>query len=957
MKGYLLELMNLNGLKKWLREPTAHAIKEMMNFLFKGSSEMATKLFNDSEIRTFFVLKNVLTAEKIALYLHLQCKFSKISTVPECLRKPILTVTSLKNDDRGIKTLLRDTSVVVHPRCHMVWESVWEYLCEEASSGRKSKKSKKMQLRKSCPVGDDSPCDVLESIVNNVIVQSLLSQSDANSVTHERKALAMSLISQLCQFQLPHEIVGKSILQPTIITSLFVKTLQKGGHKGKSNTLQPLALEIVNNIVKSLCSGSNNAEVRLAAIKSFLLAHSSFDGITNTKTVSSLLSLNIATNNVSEGESNDSNKILWTKYLSFLQNEMFEKIVGDDGANEAIKYVNLMADFTMKLIRSADIEEEVRQNLFRHTSLVFAVCAFFDIKKLKVSSASKNGGQIMDIAKDTYAKLKQKKAFIAIPHDLRVWMSSRFFTLVSDYIHTDKRGKLKGTKISLIIGEVSYFQNSISNLEAVGAKVIHSGAPIDDEDSKHLNLLPFESSIKICSDVRQLIAQESDERKSQGLSAILALILSLGLQLLHPGQPDNSGRHFEEDELDEHFDEIIDTSSDLSEIAVLFKNKSNSEDDGNVLSALAATCVNLFNTVLAGSTSTVSEHLGGASRLIRECVQLSWSTFLTAHADNESNVISNLDEEVIILLLESICSPEVFSDQMDDDADETDIQDEDMEDASDTDDSSDEDMGAFTKATKSGIDVDNMEIDQDNNSEEGGKEIELDPSALENLLLEDMDAIGSDDEDEAILEHHEGADGALAQMIKLKLEARKAGQSKREKAELSNQLRCLPLLDTIFTSSKRYVLPTKITLMVILPLLRTKTILHKALIAAENSVSSKKGSSVPEKRVLMQKIIEFLMKKVCKMQFRDEKSSLDACQLLATQIMSESNLVADAEHSELCSSLLAVVVKAVGGNEDMDVSKTLVQSIYGRAATEWSQNKKSKLNISIFEKLMGKCPM
>jgi hypothetical protein len=50
---------------------------------------------------------------------------------------------------------------------------------------------------------------------------------------------------------------------------------------------------------------------------------------------------------------------------------------------------------------------------------------------------------------------------------------------------------------------------------------------------------------------------------------------------------------------------------------------------------------------------------------------------------------------------------------------------------------------------------------------------------LEDDNLEDVDDI--------LLEHHEGADAALAKLIKLKQEARKAGQEAREKIELSSQ--------------------------------------------------------------------------------------------------------------------------------------------------------------------------
>ena len=64
------------------------------------------------------------------------------------------------------------------------------------------------------------------------------------------------------------------------------------------------------------------------------------------------------------------------------------------------------------------------------------------------------------------------------------------------------------------------------------------------------------------------------------------------------------------------------------------------------------------------------------------------------------------------------------------------------------------------------------------------------------MLEEDSDA----DVDVGELEHHEGADGALAALVKLKQNMRKAGQQAREKTEMSHQLRCTYLIELMIAS-------------------------------------------------------------------------------------------------------------------------------------------------------------
>ena len=76
---------------------------------------------------------------------------------------------------------------------------------------------------------------------------------------------------------------------------------------------------------------------------------------------------------------------------------------------------------------------------------------------------------------------------------------------------------------------------------------------------------------------------------------------------------------------------------------------------------------------------------------------------------------------------------------------------------------------------KSNCGGDSSEHDAENSiNQRDNDEEELDHYRLENLML--------DDSDDDLTEHHAGADGSLAQLIKMKQEARKSVRMANEKA-------------------------------------------------------------------------------------------------------------------------------------------------------------------------------
>ncbi len=955
-----------------MREPAMHGIQELMTFIAIGNEAVFAEIVENSELNAFLKNENNWNVEKIALFIHLQTLFHSFED-PQCnpptiLAKNVLSVHSLQQDggQYDIATLLQETSRVVHPRCHMIWNTVWSYLCEDKNSVMKLKGKKKsgkqmLVLRKNAIVGNDSPSEILLLLVKKVILSGLLHESESNRLTHERRALAMTLVYQLCQIQLPTTLLEEVVLHPTIVSKLFLQTLQTmTKHKGKSSqkqhTLKPLALHILKHIVSSLTHGDNDIERRMAAIRSFLLVHPSFDAVTRTDTISLLVGIE-SDKSCNEQKTISSNQnILWENYFAFLQKQIFGRNYASENINEAIKYIDRLSHFTRHIFHHGG--DETRRKYFRLTSQMFMIGAFFNLESFMPNEEENE--DTLEIARRVFEEMKLENSTLKLPYKLRTVLSSRFFSLISEFVTTDEKAKVKTTKTSLIISELSNLQNAINSLESCGALMLNKGKSFLYKGEE---LYALQLSAKICSILRGLIANvdQRDDFKSFTLSTMLSLILSLGTHMLHPGQTDliddDENVDFELQDVDDFFDEICGTIIDICSVAENFYRAKSDIHDGaegdNLLNEFVAICINIINSSAGGNNLIPSVHLGGGPRLVRECVQLAWGSILLTISKVTPS--SESHQEVLGSLLEAICPDEVFSDPMvvDDDDNSSDSITGDDESKSER--STEEKVSTFSQANASGIDLDDIEIDEvQDDTNNKNNEVELDPSTLENLLLEDNDELGTDDED--ILEHHEGADKALANLIKLKQEARKAGKSKKEKMELINRQRCFALLEAMFSSHLNKVSSSnQMKLMVTLPLLRYHTILRKSVDSAELSSLSNQGTNaISEKRDLLKKLSLFLDSKICKGSLSKEEPNYMSCEALANQIVVELKSITDKDHRKLCSTLLAVVIKAAGMN-DQNISKNLATSIYRDAVKEWSKKRNTKFTALVFDTFIMKC--
>lgn len=954
---YVSDLIRLYFHKKWLRESAVHAMNEFFTSISTSGNTQLLHALVESSLSTFFQ-DSLWTSEKIAIYLFLQTLLK--DNLPTCISDPLLTTANLMSSKEGINlsVILRDTSTTVHPRIHIVWKAIWTYTCEYNNSNAGSNIF--LIPRENLPVGSESALNILSALIQNVIIQQLLGDNTDGGVnaTHERRALALSLVHQLLKIKLPNTMIEKSVLHQIIVTKLFIHTLQKvTGNRGSDktvsafHTLQPLARFIIERITEFATSqelDDQNRERRLCISMSLLKANPSFDIVTNTQTVSHLIGLD------SDTVSDELIK-LWDEYSHTLMVETIHSFThGDLSIMEANRYIDILYSFAKRIQRFIDADR-----ISIKVMTYFLLGAFFDLSDYNCSDMHNEECEISAIA-DLI-----KDIVPMFPYETRIAMSSRFFSLLSERCSiaaTDKGDHIKEKKNAAINMNVEYAFKIIRVMKENGATLSNESKDNNDDSS-------ISQAMFIYNDIQKKVKSfdEIHLESNRGLSSFLALASSLCIQVLHPGEPDEKEDDTMEEE-DDVTDDVLDLLSDIYEVMNgIFKtnidvkdvdeDENGSKSDRNILVSLATICVSLLNSSLGGSFLNPSVIRGGASKLVRDTVSLTWNSTLNLASIDSCESIS-LDSDVVNVLLSGICSENVLSQGKEE------IDDEEMEESIDDseDDSDQEDISlSFSKLAASALEDESGDENDDNSSDTeprlaGGEandslqnnqnEEALDPLSLEKLLIEDSD---DDDNDRNILEHHEGADAALAQLIKMKQDARKKAQEKREKSELANRLRCLSLLEAVYSSAKRTsLLSNQAVLMPILPLLRSRTELLKSINAY---TIEKKTNSIAEKRSLMEKITNLIENKICKVHL-EGTANVEACNILADQVMVEMKRAQNIDHSKCCSAILVLVNKAVSklGKEAVMLAK----GIYEGAVLEWSTKKNTRLQSVMFEDFINK---
>lgn len=261
------------------------------------------------------------------------------------------------------------------------------------------------------------------------------------------------------------------------------------------------------------------------------------------------------------------------------------------------------------------------------------------------------------------------------------------------------------------------------------------------------------------------------------------------------------------------------------------------------------------------------------------------------------------------------------------------------------------DEGVFSKAANIMDDDENMEGDtlKDDSLDEAEPELEIDHSTLQTMLEDDSDA----DIDETELEHHEGADAALAKLIRLRQDARKAGQQAREKIEISNQLRCTLLLEILLGRPDAWNRLFRSTLLeMVMPLL-----LHRQRVAAMLQKAVDGGSKIGtgEKRALLERLTSVIKQKLCKLRLSSmpfaNNVNTESGRELVKAILREARKAKDKDQTSCCSTCLVFVLRAMPYTVD---TVAIISSQYGHVVQEWSTKRSS--GASLFEDLINQMP-
>jgi hypothetical protein len=1012
--GLVNDLVELYHHKKWMREPTAHGIITLLNSFYDAGSLDDAKVVLDHLVRKAIVPKlfagkglDSLTAEQIAVAVSIQSHMDFFdSELPSPLDQAIASSATIPI----LVDALGATSSVVHPRMHVVWDVFWLLLTEEAAENARVR-----TLSESCPVSDESASEVVKALMQSLVTQSLLAigtEGDGSNPTHERRALALTIVRAACGGTIQSSTAGPFvvltdlnllqdvILSQDIVKRLFLDVICAGNSSKGAHMLKPLALHVLDTIVESDAisdlSSSESLDRRLAIAKCLLVNVPHFDRRTKTATISNLLLLNESVEFAFSEEVGQ----MWNKYIAFLQDQILRTSMNDESDvdmvedgdsskpsfHETLGYIDLLFNTAKRILRlqfGADDQtafEEFRSSAIRRILGFFMTSAFFDCSTLTMTKKSKkkkgrkqsfDGAEMHPVVseglrvKETFANPDEESS-ASLPYAVRAVLSSRFFSLLADCVSMatsvkpvasssdDKQGK--DARVFEVLSDVI---DGWTLLEERGAESLASAEEVEGEEyrSKAIDTLKeFKQEAKAMlhnnglSDVKSL----ARTRCTLG-SAILASTLCL--QFLRCGDSDEIVDEIDEDDGDDDED-IVEMITDLqrfpARITGADTKESSEEEESSPLLGLAELCIHVLSSPLGSG----GQSRGASPKLLREAVKLAWIGGLSAYAAADDDAV--LDDDVLNALLTAIGASPAEEMENDEDEGESDS----GEEESDSDES-EEDKVVFSQAAGEALGLDDDASDVEMKGESGDasddeeEDVELDPAQLESLLLEDSDAILDDDDgiEVGMLEHHAGADAALAQLIKLKQDARKAGRQALERLVFAKQLRCMLLLDTLLSNPGRQwgnLLQSAALAKIILPLLQARKDMEKAIEkASANQLGKKAAVSDSEKRALVEKLTSLIKTKVCKLKWsRDKQPSSDDVTELSVDLMNQVRKSTSTEHASCCSSSLLTMLKSLTNVDDMIEASR----VYSDALREWSTKRTTKLPTSPFDDLIQHLP-
>eukprot|EP00977_Amphora_coffeiformis_P022203 scaffold10591_cov112-Amphora_coffeaeformis.AAC.1 len=942
---WLQDLAQLYRTKHWMREPAAHAVCLML--LQVGQENVSSLLIEvivpeflenpDHQLKGAASPLAAYSAEQVALALFIQhlAGNDELDSLPSPWSQSLLTVENIPT----LAPILASTSHVSQPRTHLVWDVLAMILTEsdnDAESGAVDQRTLKQT-------------SILTTLFPAVLQKHLLGLGDAEKrsgkATDDRRALALCLVRQWAGVEfvsslagrtvlnLPTDTLGSVVLAPPLVQRLLVELVGT-----KDHYLKPLASRVLLQLMERAMT---SVDVRTVVMRSLLTTTARFDGQTKTTTVATLLGWQADDQTPLEGL-----KPVWEAMLEFCQENIQNvKSVKDESSltsYEGIGLVDLLFHHGKFLVGLVHDKEKTAPDcvatMLKQIERFFVTAAFFDTTSVK---SKKN--------KSTFIITAAKNKTL-LPYELRCVLSARYYSLVTEQVTAQLHA-------SGLVDAVAVVQSCLDDWHALvraGSKSLGESDNMEESPEGE-----DESPEKLVGHLQELTKKFAGKpQKGKESFVVSANLLSslLYLHLLNCGVPDNQ---YEDDDPDvdnaDDREEVESFMQDVHEIVEQFEKLSegmdtDDEESNNPLTDLASLCVNILSSPLASGS-----HLRGASpKMLREAVRQFWTQGMIAasQADIKAGPV------LLSVLLDALGAK---AEDMGDAPEENDA-DEESEDM-DEDDEDNEGM-VFSKAAMADVDTEmNDDVDEsDSGSKHGSEEeakdendeIEVDQDKLQSLLEEDDDASVDGGE----LEHHAGADAALAKLIQLKQDARKAGQKAKEKIELSNHVRCVVLIETLLMGKPDgwgSLLSPGLILSSLIPLLERRRSLERDL-----SKLTVKGhdTTVGEKRALLDRITSLLRQRLLKIKVASyswspeadpKELALELAQILFKQAKERNSK----DQSSLVGTSLVFVTKAL---PELDEKVSVAKEIYSSAVEEWSSKRASRLEPKIFEDLIQQAP-
>jgi len=995
--GLVADLIELYWHKKWMREPAAHAIGTILNTFYVASADGAT----DTTSVAFRLIQELVVPrlllddsgnfsieeygpEQIALAASLQSRVdAHPDGLPYPLDKPILSTETIPT----IAKTLAHTSSVTQPRMHLVWDAMWVFLTDsESDASPKSDGLRGPNVRtlvKNPAIGSNSTRDIIESIVRRVIVEGLL-RADATEgsgkATHEQRALALCIIRNLLGVPFNSSITGPTIIQlqpedfeiiltPVIIRRLFLDVICAGkAGSSRAHHLRPLAVQILEAVAEFVAKDVSDSGMqrRLAIAQCLLREEPRFDALTKTAICSELVGLSDAP--LAEFGSSQANVL--RKHFDSLEKQIISSASGERTELELQYQIDLLYQSAKRLLRveTSDDKPSDALSAFKSQSVqrtlgFLMASSFFDCKDLspeeKTPSKKKKKKGKSDAAKHPVVEagvrvknlVEEGSATGRLPYFARSILSERFYSLLAEYVNASLHSQTGPVAKDLtMLGIITDICTGWKEIETAGAKPLFTAIDAGNGEAEGSES-PEKVVSQLQSTAREIVSStgtsEDAKANARKRCAIGCAVLAstLFLHLMGCGKPEDI---MDEDiittEDDDDSEDILDAIDGIGELMPLILDPT-ADNEQNPLAGFAEVCTGLFSSRLSSSLPG----RGASPRLLREAVKFAWMGVLSASATSEKDA---LDNGVISVLLGSIGAIEGDMDGQMDAEDEE-------EGDSDDDESSVEELADFSKVGDI-LDGDDEEGNYDQEekrpepqtAEDEDEDVELSSDKLNSLLEEDSDA----EVDSGELEHHEGADAALAMLIKTRQDARKEGRKARERLEIEKQLRSTLLLETLLGKSENWagLLRSDIILRMAPPLLAYRNQIDKSLTQLSGKASSAEGTT---KKAMLDRLTSILKTKLFKQKFASMSTSgdvdiVECCNDLAVTFLDMARAKASKDQRALCSVALVTVVKAAQGSD----SGLEVASVYPSAVEEWSTKGTTRLETMLFDDLTHHCP-